>query len=218
MRYEVEVSGLLGDIPAERYIRKEVIPIVSVGRLLWKLSEKMPVGLVSADGGLADNAIPRQTKAVVVVEEKDAASLEQQVAALAAELRDELATKDPDVKVTAKKLIDTAETITCATPEDTKRVAAFLQATPNGVQAMSADMPGLVQTSLNLGILKADAEVLRAEYSVRSSVESEKDNLIAKLSALVEFPPLNYCCYPAVPESILFPGKIRGFPRKRHLR
>lgn len=61
-----------------------------------------------------------------------------------------------------------------------------MQATPNGVQAMSADMPGLVQTSLNLGILKADAEVLRAEYSVRSSVESEKDNLIAKLSALVE--------------------------------
>ena len=51
---------------------------------------------------------------------------------------------------------------------------------------MSADMPGLVQTSLNLGILKADVEVLRAEYSVRSSVESEKDNLIAKLSALVE--------------------------------
>ena len=44
----------------------------------------------------------------------------------------------------------------------------------------------LSQTSLNLGILKADVEVLRAEYSVRSSVESEKDNLIAKLAALVE--------------------------------
>ncbi|MFQ9032314.1 MAG: hypothetical protein ACLR7F_10505 [Waltera sp.] len=107
----------------------------------------MPVGLVSADGGLADNAIPRQTKAVVVVEEKDTESLAQQVAALAAELADELATKDPDVKVTAKRLADTAETITCAAPEETKRVAAFLQATPNGVQAMSADMPGLVQTS-----------------------------------------------------------------------
>ena len=134
-----------------------------MGRLLWKLSEKMPVGLVSADGGLADNAIPRQTKAVVVVEEKDAESLEQQVAALAAELGDELATKDPDVKVTAKKLSGTEKAI-CAVPEDTKRVAAFLQATPNGVQAMSADMQGLVQTSLNLGILKADAEALRAEY------------------------------------------------------
>lgn len=90
----------------------------------------MPVGLVSADGGLADNAIPRQTKAVVVVEEKDTESLAQQVAALAAELGDELATKDPDVKVTAKRLADTAETITCAAPEETKRVAAFYRQRP----------------------------------------------------------------------------------------
>ena len=186
VRYEVEVSGLLGGHSGGEIHKERGNSNCILGRFLWKLSEKMPVGLVSADGGLADNAIPRQTKAVVVVEEKDAESLEQQAAALAAELGDELATKDPDVKVTAKRLADTAETITCAAPEATKRVAAFLQATPNGVQAMSADMPGLVQTSLNLGILKADAEVLRAEYSVRSSVESEKDNLIAKLSALVE--------------------------------
>jgi len=186
VRYQLEVSGLLGGHSGGEIHKERGNSNCILGRLLWKLSEKMPVGLVSADGGLADNAIPRQTKAVVVVEEQDTESLEQQVAALAAELGDELATKDPDVKVTAKRLADTAETITCATPEATKRVAAFLQATPNGVQAMSADMPGLVQTSLNLGILKADAEVLRAEYSVRSSVESEKDHLIAKLAALVE--------------------------------
>ena len=186
VRYELEVSGLLGGHSGGEIHKERGNSNCILGRLLWNLSEKMPVGLVSADGGLADNAIPRQTKAVVVVEEKDTESLAQQVAALAAELGDELATKDPDVKVTAKRLTDAIETITCAAPEETKRVAAFLQATPNGVQAMSADMPGLVQTSLNLGILKADAEVLRAEYSVRSSVESEKDNLIAKLSALVE--------------------------------
>lgn len=156
VRYELEVSGLLGGHSGGEIHKERGNSNCILGRLLWKLSEKMPVGLVSADGGLADNAIPRQTKAVVVVEEKDTESLAQQVAVLAAELGDELATKDPNVKVTAKKLIDTAETITCATPEDTKRVAAFLQATPNGVQAMSADMPGLVQTSLNLGILKAD--------------------------------------------------------------
>ena len=185
VRYELEVSGLLGGHSGGEIHKERGNSNCILGRLLWKLSGNMPVGLVSADGGLADNAIPRQTKAVVVVEEKDAAVLERQVAALAVELTDELATRDPGVKVTAKKLSGTEKTI-CAAPEETRRVAAFLQATPNGVQAMSADMPGLVQTSLNLGILKADAEVLRAEYSVRSSVESEKDNLIAKLSALVE--------------------------------
>lgn len=49
---------------------------------------------------------------------------------MAAELADELATKDPDVKVTAKRLADTAETITCAAPEETKRVAAFYRQRP----------------------------------------------------------------------------------------
>ncbi len=102
VRYEVEVSGLLGGHSGGEIHKERGNSNCILGRLLWKLSEKMPVGLVSADGGLADNAIPRQTKAVVVVEEKDAESLEQQVAALAAELGDELATKDPDVKVTAK--------------------------------------------------------------------------------------------------------------------
>lgn len=184
--YELEVSGLLGGHSGGEIHKERGNSNCILGRLLWKLAGSMETGLVSAEGGLADNAIPRQTKAVIVVEEKDAAGLEQQVETLAAELADELATKDPEVKLTAKKLSKAPEKVTCATPEEVKRVAAFLQATPNGVQAMSADMPGLVQTSLNLGILKADAELLKAEYSVRSSVESEKDNLIAKLAALVE--------------------------------
>lgn len=119
MCYELEVSGLLGGHSGGEIHKERGNSNCILGRLLWNLSEKMPVGLVSADGGLADNAIPRQTKAVVVVEEKDTESLTQQVAALAAELGDELATKDPDVKVTAKKLADTAETITCAAPEAT---------------------------------------------------------------------------------------------------
>ena len=104
---------------------------------------------------------------------------------MAAELGDELATKDPDVKVTAKRLADTAETITCAAPEATKRVAAFLQATPNGVQAMSQEIEGLVQTSLNLGILKTDFRGVHMTFSVRSSINAEKDALMEQLADLM---------------------------------
>ena len=70
VRYEVEVSGLLGGHSGGEIHKERGNSNCILGRLLWKLSEKMPVGLVSADGGLADNAIPRQTKAAVVVEEK----------------------------------------------------------------------------------------------------------------------------------------------------
>lgn len=57
---------------------------------------------------------------------------------------------------------------------------------PNGIQAMSADIKGLVQTSLNLGILKMADGVLELDYSVRSSVMSEKQMIIDKVCLLLE--------------------------------
>ncbi len=60
-------------------------------------------------------------------------------------------------------------------------VLGLLNAVPNGVQAMSSDIPGLVQTSLNLGILTTDADAVRLTFSVRSSVNREKFGLIDQL-------------------------------------
>ena len=57
---------------------------------------------------------------------------------------------------------------------------------PNGVQKMSADIEGLVQTSLNLGILKTTEEAVTMTFSVRSSVGAEKAALTARLAALAE--------------------------------
>ena len=69
--------------------------------------------------------------------------------------------------------------------EDSRRAAFLLLTLPNGVQSMSADIPGLVQTSLNLGILRLAADGLHLDYSVRSSVGSEKELLTQKVTALL---------------------------------
>ena len=68
------------------------------------------------------------------------------------------------------------------TAEDSAALLALLNAVPNGVQAMSADIAGLVQTSLNLGILKTEAERAILTFSVRSSVNAEKTALIERLA------------------------------------
>ena len=62
----------------------------------------------------------------------------------------------------------------------------MLTCLPNGVQVMSADIPGLVQTSLNLGVLATGEEEMRASFCVRSSVESQKVMLVGRLSALMK--------------------------------
>lgn len=179
--YEVMVGGLLGGHSGAEIHKERGNANALMGRLLWKLSGKIPVAMKFMEGGLADNAIPRETKAVLVVQESDKAVLEETVQAVAAELAGEFATKDPNVFISAKELASGEHL--CVTPEDTKKAAAFLHALPGGVQAMSADMPSLVETSLNMGIMELKEELL-AEFSVRSSVESAKAALIDKLSAI----------------------------------
>lgn len=182
VNYEVCVGGLLGGHSGGEIHKERGNSNVFFGRLLQRLCEKTELSLVTAEGGLADNAIPRETKAVLLVDEKDVPIFEAVRKEVEDELRAEFATKDPDVFVRAKQI--TVGTHCCVTAADTKRAAAFLASLPNGVIAMSADMPGLVETSLNLGILRCKEGHLLAEFSVRSSVESEKRTLIDKLKAI----------------------------------
>lgn len=181
---ELTVGGLLGGHSGGEIHKERGNSNSLFGRMLYRIARKLPVSLISAEGGLADNAIPRETKAVILAAEDDFAALDAAVWAVEQEIRTELSTKDPSfyLKLVKKE----SGSVPCMSSEDTKRVSAFLNSLPNGVQAMSADMPGLVETSLNLGILKADKEGILAEFSVRSSVESAKYALIDRLCAVTE--------------------------------
>jgi dipeptidase D len=80
-----------------------------------------------------------------------------------------------------------------ALPTDlTAKVIGLLCAAPNGVQAWSQDIAGLVQTSLNLGVAQLEKEQLRLTFAVRSSVNSEKRELLNQLAKLAEFNEASY--------------------------
>ena len=72
------------------------------------------------------------------------------------------------------------------TKDSTKKIIAFLTSAPNGVEEMSADVLGLVQTSLNLGVLKTEEDKVTVSFCVRSSKESQKIMLTERVSALSE--------------------------------
>lgn len=67
----------------------------------------------------------------------------------------------------------------------TERAVCMLTCLPNGVQAMSMEIHGLVQTSLNLDILAADQTALTATFCVRSSLGSQKEMLHRRLRTLM---------------------------------
>ena len=113
----------------------------------------------------------------------DAREAEAVCARLAAELKNEYQTTDPEVFVA----VQAAKLDAAPMDEDsTRRVLALLTCAPNGVQVMSAEIPGLTQTSLNLGILTTGEDAVTASFCVRSSVDSQKRMLVERLTCLTE--------------------------------
>ena len=70
--------------------------------------------------------------------------------------------------------------------EDLKRLLSVTEQLPQGVQAMSQSIPGLVQTSLNLGVASL-GETLDLTFALRSSVNQEKEDLKKKVEEVAAF-------------------------------
>lgn len=179
---EITIGGLLGGHSGGEIHKERGNAISLLGRVLHRLTGELSVSLVAASGGLADNAIPRESRAVVVIEDKDKNRFDGLLKGVETELAEELSGRDPEAYIQVRE--NGRGSYHCATADDTKKAADFLLALPNGVQGMSPDIEGLVETSLNLGILTYEEGLLNVEISLRSSVESAKRALADKVEAV----------------------------------
>ncbi len=158
-----------------------------MGELLGRVQQVMPVCLTSFSGGAKDNAIPRSCQATMVMLGMDPEPINAIAQQLQKEIRE---TYDEPAAVVYGENVDALGGN--ALPADqTAKVAALLCAAPNGVQEMSRDIAGLVQTSLNLGIAKLE-DGLKLTFSVRSSVNKEKQTLLERLRELAQFHDADY--------------------------
>lgn len=175
------VSGLTGGHSGTEIHNGRANANMLLGRLLRAMAAVTELRLVSASGGAKDNAIPVAAEAVAVAADGEAAR--DAFMALAAQLKKEYRVTDPALAASV------SDTETSGLPMDgdsTRRVLCFLACAPNGVQEMSREIKGLVQTSLNLGILRTEEKEMSAAFCVRSSVASQKDMLHDRLRCLTE--------------------------------
>jgi len=158
-----------------------------MGELLGRIQKLMPLCITKLSGGAKDNAIPRSCQVTLVAMGMYPEKINDVAAALEAEIRQQY--DEPEVKIYG----DTVDALggNALTTEDTAKVTALLCAAPNGVQAWSRDIDGLVQTSLNLGVVKLEEE-LRMTFAVRSSVNAEKRELLDRLAELAKFYGADY--------------------------
>ena len=158
-----------------------------MGEFMSRIQALMPLCLTSFSGGSKDNAIPRSCQATLVAMGIGLDRINGIAEKLQAEIRETY--DEPDATVQAFDV--DALGGNALTTECTSKVIAMLCSVPNGVQKMSADIEGLVQTSLNLGVAKL-GNGMSLTFSVRSSVNSEKEELLQKLRDLAAFYGADY--------------------------
>lgn len=166
--YTVEIAGLTGGHSGAEIHKGRANAAILAGELLRECG-----GLVSIEGGSADNAIMPGCKLVLCGE-----GIPEAAKVCGERFRARFPEEEIRVTVTPMGGPD-AEGLTVP-------LGDFLARAPYGVQAMSKEIDGLVQTSLNLGIIRTETSAVVMTYSVRSSVEQEKNALIGELTRLAE--------------------------------
>lgn len=178
------ISGLMGGHSGAEIDKGRANSNILMGRVLHAMDKAAPVQLVELFGGRADNVITNQTEAVIAFAKDDAEKLEAAVEEMAANFRKEYDAADPDIKVSFALTGEQEYEAVCV--EDTKKIIYALMCTPQGVQEMSRKLKGLVQTSLNMGVLRLNEDRMTAGYSVRSSIRTQKEMLAERLVLLYE--------------------------------
>ena len=173
------VSGLRGGHSGVQIHEGLGNAIRSLGRILLEARRQAgTMELAGVAGGSAENAIPREASALVRV--ADASLLERVANEVAATLRAELAGVDEGLSV---ELRSEPEPDRVVSGPDGERAIDLLAALPHGVLAMSRALRGIVETSINLGVVATDERELTIVLHARSSNEPALDGVLASVEA-----------------------------------
>lgn len=174
----IKISSLTGGHSGIDIDKGRANSNILMGRMLLALFQNTDMRLVSVNGGNKDNAIACDTEAVIIVDDIDTFNeiFENMKSAFLSEYR----ITEPVMSVS----FEPTQMSVAMDKDSTQKVLTLLSLSPDGVQSMSMDIEGLVQTSLNLGILKTQTDCVEMSYCVRSSSESQKAMICDKLRAL----------------------------------
>lgn len=179
---KLTVEGLQGGHSGVEIHKNRANANKVMGEFLSRVQALMPVCITKLQGGAKDNAIPRSCEATLVALGMYIERINEVAAQLQKEIREQY--DEPNAIIRG----DDVDALggNALTTECSAKVIALLNAAPNGIEAWSKDIDGLVQTSLNLGVVTLDEE-LSLSWATRSSVNAERDALAEKLKALADF-------------------------------
>jgi dipeptidase D len=167
--WRVKVSGLKGGHSGVDIHQGRGNALRILGGVLHSALDSLPVEIAEINGGSAQNAIPREAFAILVINEAREKDLRALVAKAESEGKSDLGGFDSGLQITVEKVLRAEKVFDAA---DAKNTVALMVSVPHGVLAMSPDVPGLTQNSTNLAIISTKGDVVEFVTSQRSAIES----------------------------------------------
>ncbi len=155
-----------------------------LSRILRNVKKEIKFSLITFEGGEKDNAIPCFAMTKIMLANENIDKFSEVIDRISEMIKKEFARKEPKLQITFQKEEEIETQVLVEKSLDS--FLQFMLFMPNGVQAMSMDVKGLPETSLNMGILKFAEKEINFVVSVRSSLSSAKWELIEKVTELIK--------------------------------
>ncbi len=182
---KISLGGLKGGHSGMDIVSNRTNANKLLARLLFDLREKVHFGVLHMEGGYKDNVIPREAFAKLLISTEDFKQMTDSVGEIMQIYKKELEGSEPELDYSIEDLGDGQ--YSPLHPISFEKLLFLLIQIPYGVQVMSSDIDGLVESSLNLGIFRLEEEEAIICNSVRSSKSSYKEYISSRLKYLIEF-------------------------------
>ena len=194
--FRIKVSGLKGGHSGIDINQGRGNALRILGSTLQCVMEGSSAELANLTGGSAQNAIPREASAVIVLPTGDEQKLKSQIAKLEGEYKADLGGFDSGLQITVEEADRPKEVFS---QDDAQRAVDLLATLHHGVIAMSPDVPGLVQDSTNLATIATNGDTVEIVTSQRSAIEASKlaaARMVATVCRMAGFETENTGSYP----------------------
>lgn len=183
--YLLSVRGLKGGHSGMEIDKNRGNANIILGRILDDLNKEIDLRLYEVNGGAKMNAIPREADAKLVLSIEEFKDLEIKIKKWNKILTNELKTKDPGININIDRIKGDANRV--FSPKTLDKLLLLYRLIPNGIQTMSMDIEGLVESSTNLGVVTTFDRKIVFESAIRSSVGTLKQEILDRKKVLSNF-------------------------------
>ncbi len=183
--FAITVAGLAGGHSGSEIDKEHANANIVMGRVLKELSDRGEIGIAALEGGWKDNAIPRECRAEILVLAEQKETMLLALREMERILQKEYASSEKGLRIEVSEEAEAERPV--LSPASMEKVLFYLRCVPDGVQHRSMMLQGLVETSLNNGIMKLTQECFQMTASLRSSVSTRKEELRDRLEYLAGF-------------------------------